>query len=99
MSKDIRKTIRFSEDEFENIQEKLSEHNLSFSEFSRGAILRKKIKTKLDSDYIFQLQKIGNNLNQIAKNLNSKNSDIPNSEILKVLVSIEKIMTEKENDR
>jgi hypothetical protein len=87
--KNIRKTIRFSADEFSQIEEKLNEHNLSFAEFARGAILRKKIKTKLTTDYIFQLQKIGNNLNQIAKNLNSKKSDIPNSEILKVLIEIQ----------
>jgi len=92
LSKQIRKTIRFSEDEFTQIEDKLKEHNLSFSEFSRSAILRKKIKTKLTLDYIFQLQKIGNNLNQIAKGLNSQKSDIPNSEILRKLVDIEKLI-------
>ena len=89
MPKKIRKTIRFSETEWEQIEQKLTEHNLSFAEFARGAILNKKIKTKLTTDYIFQLQKIGNNLNQIAKNLNSKKSDIPNSEILKTLIEIQ----------
>jgi len=89
MAKNIRKTIRFSTDEFSQVEEKLTEHNLSFAEFARGAILNKKIKTKLTLDYIFQLQKIGNNLNQIAKNLNSKNSDIPNSEIIKILIEIQ----------
>jgi len=88
----VRKTIRFSKDEFSQIEEKLKEHNLTFAEFGRGAILNKKIKTKLTLDYIFQLQKIGNNLNQIAKNLNSKKSDIPNSEILMALVRIEKLI-------
>ena len=92
MSKEVRKTIRFSEDEFADVEAKLKEHNLSFSEFARGAILRKKIKTKLTLDYIFQLQKIGNNLNQIAKGINSRKSDIPNSEILKALVRIEKLI-------
>ena len=89
MPKKIRKTIRFSETEWEQIEQKLTEHNLSFAEFARGAILNKKIKTKLTTDYIFQLQKIGNNLNQIAKNLNSKKSDIPSSEILKTLIEIQ----------
>jgi len=91
LSKDIRKTIRFSEDEFSQVEEKLKEHNLTFAEFGRGAILNKKIKTKLTLDYIFQLQKIGNNLNQVAKGLN-QNSDIPNSEILRALVRIEKLI-------
>lgn len=89
MPKDIRKTIRFSETEWEQIEQKINEHNLTFAEFARSAILRKKVKTKLTTDYIFQLQKIGNNLNQVAKNLNSKKSDIPNSEILKVLIEIQ----------
>jgi len=84
----IRKTIRFSESEWEQIKVKLDEHNLTFAEFARSAILNKKVKTKLTKDYIYQLQKIGNNLNQIAKNLNSKKSDIPNSEILKTLLEI-----------
>jgi len=87
LSKKIRKTIRFTEDEFAKIEEVLSEHNLSFSEFARSAILRKKVKTKLTSDYIYHLQKIGNNLNQIAKSLNQK-KDVPNSTILKLLVEI-----------
>jgi len=87
LPKTIRKTIRFSDEEFAEIEQKINEHNISFSEFARSAILRKKIKTKLTTDYIFQLQKIGNNLNQIAKNLNKK-TDIPNSEILKVLIEI-----------
>jgi len=89
MKKEIRKTIRFSADEFAKIEAKLYEHNLTFSEFARSAILNKKVKTKLTQSYIFQLQKIGNNLNQIAKKLNSKNLDIPNSEILKTLIEIQ----------
>jgi hypothetical protein len=89
LPKEIRKTIRFSDDDFAQIEDKLKEHNLSFTEFARSAILNKQVKTKLTLDYIFQLQKIGNNLNQIAKNLNSKKSDIPNSEILKVLIEIQ----------
>jgi predicted transcriptional regulator len=87
LKKEIRKTLRFSEEEFAKIEEVLTEHNLTFSEFARAAILRKKVKTKLTSDYIFQLQKIGNNLNQIAKSLNQK-KDIPNSKILEVLIEI-----------
>jgi len=89
MPKNIRKTIRFSDDEFAEIELKLNEHNLTFAEFARGAILNKKIKTKLTLDYIYHLQKIGNNLNQIAKSLNSKKGDVPNSEILKVLLEIQ----------
>ena len=86
--KNIRKTLRFSEPEFEEISKKISEHKLNFSDFARCAILQKNIETKLTLDLIFQIQKIGNNLNQIAKTLNSEKSDIPNSEILKQLIII-----------
>lgn len=97
-TKDIRKTLRFSETEWEEISQKIEEHNLTFSEFSRSAILQKKIKTKLTLDFIFQIQKIGNNLNQIAKNLNTKKDEIPNSEILKSLISIQNQIKSLTND-
>ena len=71
MAKEIRKTIRFSDDEYAKIETMLKEHNLTFAEFARGAILRKKIKTNLSKDMIFQVNKVGNNLNQIAKKINS----------------------------
>ena len=71
MPKEIRKTIRFSDDEYEKIEKMMNEHNLTFAEFARGALLRKKIKTNLSKDMIFQVNKVGNNLNQIAKKLNS----------------------------
>jgi len=70
MAKEIRKTIRFSNEEYSKIKELMSEHNLTFAEFARGAILRKKIKTNLSKDMIFQVNKVGNNLNQIAKKVN-----------------------------
>lgn len=71
MAKEIRKTIRFSEDEFSKIQELMSEHKLTFAEFARASILKKKIKTNLTKDLLFEINRIGNNLNQIAKKVNS----------------------------
>lgn len=70
MAKEIRKTIRFSDDEYSKIEKMMNEHNLTFAEFARSAILRKKIKTNLSKDMIFQVNKVGNNLNQIAKKVN-----------------------------
>jgi len=69
MAKEIRKTIRFSDDEYAKIEAQLSEHNLSFAEFARSAILRKKVKTNLTKDLLFEVNRVGNNLNQIAKKL------------------------------
>jgi len=99
MAKEIRKTLRFSADEFSIIEQILDEHKLTFSDFARSAILKKKVHTKLTVDMIFQIQKVGNNLNQIAKVINQKKSDIPNSEVLKKLIEIEKAIKEFSNDR
>jgi len=71
MAKEIRKTIRFSNEEYSKIEELMSEHKLTFAEFARGAILRKKIKTNLTKDLLFEINRVGNNLNQIAKKVNS----------------------------
>lgn len=71
MAKEIRKTIRFSEDEYSKIQELMSEHKLTFAEFARASILKKKVKTNLTKDLLFEINRVGNNLNQIAKKVNS----------------------------
>lgn len=91
MSKDIRKTIRFSSDEFEQIQKQLDEANITFSDFARSAILRKKIKLPVEKKLLYELNKIGTNLNQIAKAVNSRNDKI---RILSELVEIEKAIKE-----
>jgi len=87
MSKTIRKTIRFSADEFAKIEEMINQHNLTFAEFARGAILRKKIKTNLTKDMLYEINRIGNNLNQIARKVNS-GSDRKN--LLIQLIQIQK---------
>lgn len=97
MSKEVRKTLRFSAAEYEQIDQKLAAHNLTFSEFARSAILRKQIKSKLTTDLIHQIQRVGNNLNQIAKALNQK-SDISNIEVMRKLIDIEKQIKEIGND-
>ena len=86
MAKEIRKTIRFSSEEYSKIEELMSEHNLTFSEFARGAILKKKIKLPIERELLYQLNKIGNNLNQIAKRINQKEK----FSVLTELVQIEK---------
>jgi hypothetical protein len=86
MAKEIRKTIRFSSEEYSKIEELMSEHNLTFAEFARGAILKKKIKLPIERELLYQLNKIGNNLNQIAKRINQKEK----FSVLTELVQIEK---------
>ena len=86
LSKNIRKTLRFSDDEFAMIQQKLDLANITFSDFARSAILKKKIKLPIEKELIYQISKIGNNLNQIARAVNGKDKVA----ILTELVEIEK---------
>ena len=90
MKKDIRKTLRFSQKEYEKINEELQNANITFSDFARSAILKKKIILPIEKDLLYELNKIGNNMNQIARAINS-NEKI---EVLKMLVSIQNKISE-----
>jgi hypothetical protein len=72
---------------------------------SMAQLIRKKMQVKIenapapkktkksyqvvDPKLLFEINKIGNNINQIAKILNTKKDKIPNSLILKELAKIE----------
>jgi len=91
-TKKYKKTIRFTKSEIEQIEKKLKEHNLSFSEFARNAILCKKINSKISIKLVYEINKIGNNLNQVAKRVNTlKRLD---QDVLGVLIDIDKKMDE-----
>lgn len=85
----VRKTIRFSESEWQKIQEQISKSETTFTEFARSAILRKKIKLPIEKDLIRELNAIGNNLNQIARAVNSRDDKV---QILSELVEIERAL-------
>lgn len=100
MAKEIRKTLRFSADEFSTIEQILDEHKLTFSDFARSAILKKKVHTKLTVDMVRQVQRVGNNLNQMVKLLHQKkDGDISNLVVMQKLIEIEKAIKEFSNDR
>ena len=86
----IRKTIRFTPLEFEKIEEQRIKTNLDFTSFCKSAILKKKVRTKeeenFNRDLIYQINKIGINLNQIARAVNQKDRVA----VLTELVEIEK---------
>lgn len=86
----IRKTIRFTPHEFEKIEKQRINTNLDFTSFCKSAILKKKVKTKeeenFNRDLIYQVNKIGINLNQIARAVNQKDRVT----VLTELVEIEK---------
>lgn len=86
----VRKTIRFTPLEFENIEIERAKTNLDFTNFCKSAILKKRVKTKTEEDFnrdlIYQINKIGINLNQISRAVNQKDRVA----VLTELVEIEK---------
>lgn len=86
----IKKSIRFTPDEFEKVEIERAKTNLDFTNFCKSAILKRKIKTSIEEDFnrdlIYQINKIGINLNQIARAVNQKDRVA----VLTELVEIEK---------
>ncbi|OOY00765.1 hypothetical protein BOQ02_09815 [Campylobacter coli] len=74
--KTIIKTLRLEANQWEEIESKLKESELTFSSFALTSMLDKKtLKRKqspINRDFITELAKWGNNLNQVAKHLNAK---------------------------
>lgn len=87
-SKFIRKTIRFTPAEFEKIETQRAKTNLSFSEYVRKSSSSRKISSKTDEELIYQINKIGTNLNQIARAVNQEEKIA----VLTELVEIEKAL-------
>lgn len=64
--------LRLSEIEFAILQDKVKESGQSQQEYLRKAALKKKIQNnQVIKDLYIELQRQGNNINQIAKKLNS----------------------------
>ena len=86
----VRKTLRFTPLEFEKVEIERAKTNLDFTNFCKSAILKKRVKTKdeenFNQDLIYQINKIGINLNQIARAVNQKDRVA----VLTELVEIEK---------
>lgn len=93
----IKKTLRFTPDEFEKVEIERAKTNLDFTNFCKSAILKKRVKTKdeenFNRDLIYQVNKIGINLNQIARAVNQKDRVA----VLTELVEIEKQLRELRN--
>lgn len=90
-SKIIKKSIVFKAEEYVTIEKKLRELQIDFSTFAKSALLKHKIKLPIQRELLFEINKIGNNLNQIAKAVNSRSDRIS---ILTQLVEIEKALKE-----
>ena len=84
--------IRFTNTEHEKL--KMLSSGQTISAFIRGACLNQKppkpVK-KVDPDLLFELNKIGVNMNQIARQLNSKSRVLTVSEKIYMLEQLEQI--------
>ena len=88
----ITKSLRFSLAEYESINLELEKTNLSFSSFTRNLLLKKKINSKTDDRLILEINRIGNNLNQIARAVNKQERINVLSELVKIEQSIKELV-------
>ncbi len=79
-NKQVIKSIRLSKEQWQTIQTQMQEKNLNFSQLvlnslliqnSQTPIKSKKQKAIANKELVVELAKWGNNLNQIAKHLNT----------------------------
>ncbi|WP_154499167.1 plasmid mobilization protein [Helicobacter pylori] len=79
-NKNITKCLRLNQTEWQTIQTQMQEKNLNFSQLVLNSLLTqnsqtptksKKQKAIVNKELIIELAKWGNNLNQIAKHLNT----------------------------
>lgn len=90
LKKDIKKTFRFSSSEYLSLVEKSAKANMNISEYIRSAAKKSEVQESTKKEIInltLQIAKIGNNLNQIARKVNTKK--IIDVEVLKQLKKIE----------
>ena len=88
-SRFIRKTLRFSSDEYAQIEAQLTTLGVNFTNFAKNAIINHKITIPIQMDLIYELNRIGNNLNQIAKSMHTMDNKHKIT-VLVQLVEIEK---------
>lgn len=68
--------LRISNEDKEKLKEKAAAAGYkSVSKYIRDCALGKKITARVDIDAVYNLRKIGNNLNQIARQINTEKKD------------------------
>ena len=90
MAKDKRVTIRFTDDEYNKVYSSAQELDISLSTYIRKKTLgnRERISSKCDKELLYEMNRIGNNLNQISKHCNTTKTI--DKLVLQSLVEIEK---------
>lgn len=86
--------VRLTQDEHEQLSKLADENDLTLSEYIRRSALKRKTKitTEFEKALYFEINRIGNNLNQIAKYVNTNKK--LDKFVLKSLVSIERELKE-----
>lgn len=82
---------RLSEEEKEQVCRRAKAEGITLSMYLRKSVLGERIASKTDIQIVFELKKIGTNLNQLAKHVNSLPID---DNILKSLENINKYINE-----
>lgn len=83
--------IRISREEKKKIFNIAKSLGVSLSTYSRKSLLKEKVISKTDIQTVFEIKKIGVNLNQLAKHINTLPVD---EEIIKSLKSIDSYINE-----
>ena len=63
--------LRLKEDEKERAVKRAKDEGITLSSYIRKSILGERIVSKTDIQTVFELKKIGTNLNQLAKHVNT----------------------------
>jgi len=88
------KRLRLSEAEAEIINSKMQEMAITnFSEYALLKMTDKRFYSKtIKREYVYNLQKIGNNLNQIAKELNRNKDGVLNKIALATIAETQEVI-------
>lgn len=91
-------SIRFSPDEYRRMSSKAAAADMTITEYCRSAALNKRMTSSAVATPDFatrqSLQRIGNNLNQIAKRLNAQPSSSAPVELEGALRNLQTIMAQ-----
>ena len=74
ITKNIIKKLRLTDAEWSAIEKKLKETGMTFSKFALSSMLSRRIRLPIEREFLAELAKQGNNLNQVAARLNRDES-------------------------
>ncbi len=97
--------VFFPVDDYEILKQTSKSQEITMSEFIRKSVnskvknppspkLEKKVYRTTDPKLLYELNKIGTNLNQIAREVNKKKDDYPSKRIYEEIYNIHKLLKE-----